>query len=192
MMKKYIISYEIMFYQGLIELVLSIIIFIIAKNIGYLYNFSDYYNVIDATEIIVYISLTFVQFIYGLSSFILIEKYSQFYVLLLFMFAELIYYFHYSVVEGALLSILSTIIIIVCFLTILIFVEIIQLNFCGLSYMTKKNIKIRARLDSVIEINEEEDETKIDYRDYSIDLNDAKLTEMIPIDSKSYNDNNNE
>ena len=77
---------------------------------------------------------------------------------------------------------------------ILIFVEIIQLNFCGLSYMTKKNIEIRSRLDSVIEIKEEDNETKIDYKDYSIDLNDVKLTEMIPIDSKSYddNDNNNE
>ena len=60
--------------------------------------------------------------------------------------------------------------------------------------MTKKNIEIRSRLDSVLEINEEDNETKIDYRDYSIDLNEEKLTEMIPIDSKSYddNDNNNE
>ena len=41
---------------------------------------------------------------------------------------------------------------------ILVFIEIIQLNFCGLSYMTKKNIEERARIDSMFnEDNDDED-----------------------------------
>ena len=42
---------------------------------------------------------------------------------------------------------------------ILVFIEIIQLNFCGLSTMTKKNIEERAKLDSILSIedNDEED-----------------------------------
>ena len=39
----------------------------------------------------------------------------------------------------------------------LIFIEIIQLNFCGLSTMTKKNIEIRAALDAIIN-NDNDDE----------------------------------
>ena len=57
---------------------------------------------------------------------------------------------------------------------ILIFVEIIQLNFFGLSYMTKKNIEIRSQIDSKFAINEDDSETKIDYKDYFIDLKETK------------------
>ena len=41
---------------------------------------------------------------------------------------------------------------------ILVFLEIIELNFCGLSYMTKKNIELRAQLDSII--NDENNKSK--------------------------------
>ena len=56
---------------------------------------------------------------------------------------------------------------------ILIFIEIVELNFCGLSYMTKKNIEFRARLDCIMnrnnnDNNDDEDET-IDLKDYTID-----------------------
>ena len=44
MIDKYIIFHEIMFYEGIIELILSIITLIITTNIGYLDNFWDYYN----------------------------------------------------------------------------------------------------------------------------------------------------
>ena len=37
---------------------------------------------------------------------------------------------------------------------ILIFIEIIELNFCGLSYMTKKNIELRASQESKIDNND--------------------------------------
>ena len=46
---------------------------------------------------------------------------------------------------------------------ILVFIEIIQLNFCGLSTMTKKNIEERARLDAVLndDNDDEEDNNEI-------------------------------
>ena len=78
MIKKSIVSYEIMSYQGLIELVLSIISIIIIIKIGYIDNISDYYNNLDIIEIIIIISLIIIKFINSLSAFILIDKYSQF------------------------------------------------------------------------------------------------------------------
>ena len=95
MIKKYIISYEIMFYQGIIELILAIITIIIVINIKYIDNFWDYCNKINAKEILIFISMTIVQFIYNLSGFIVIDKFSPFYVLLLYMTSELIKYIFY-------------------------------------------------------------------------------------------------
>ena len=43
------------------------------------------------------------------------------------------------------------------------FIEIIQLNFCGLSYMTKKNIEQRAKLDSMLIYDENNENTIIKY-----------------------------
>ena len=41
---------------------------------------------------------------------------------------------------------------------ILVFIEIIQLNFCGLSTMTKKNIEERARIDAMLHDNDDDEE----------------------------------
>ena len=73
--------------------------------------------------------------------------------------------------------ILTLVCIVTCLLMILIFIEIIELNFCGLSYMTKKNIELRARLDSVLEVNDDE-KGGIDYEGYLLSLKDDKLKEL--------------
>ena len=41
----------------------------------------------------------------------------------------------------------------ICIFMILVFIEIIPLDFCGLSNMTRKNVEIRARLDSILNDN---------------------------------------
>ena len=79
------------------------------------------------------------------------------------------------------------------FFLVLIFTEIIELNCFGLSYNTKKNIELRARLDSELNINNEEDDNNIDKtillkEGYSINLEDnlyielKNIDEIIPID----------
>ena len=185
MIKKYMVSFEIMFYQGIIELVLSIIMIIITTNIGYLDNFWNYYNNLDAKEIIIFISLIICQLIYNLSYFIVIEKFSPFYVLLLDILSELIFYFFDFNIDDLIVSIFSIIFIAICLIMILIFVEIIEFNFFGLSFMTKKNIEIRAKIDStlVMEIKEDVNDIKIDYQNYSVNLDEDKSIEMIDIDS---------
>ena len=51
---------------------------------------------------------------------------------------------------------------------ILVFIEIIQLNFCGLSTMTKKNIEERARLDAILN---DDNESKEDNNEVNKDVN---------------------
>ena len=66
---------------------------------------------------------------------------------------------------------------------VLVFIEIIQLNFCGLSYMTKKNIEQRAKLDSMLIYDENNENTiknngdeAINLGEYSIELKQVSTT----------------
>ena len=79
MLYKYMKSYEILFIQGLIILVLSIITLIITTKIGRIDNFWDYYENLDKTEIIIFISLSLIYFISGILTLIIIDIFSPFY-----------------------------------------------------------------------------------------------------------------
>ena len=71
---------------------------------------------------------------------------------------------------------------------VLVFIEIIQLNFCGLSTMTKKNIEERAKLDSILsnENNDEDsnnnikdiDEKVINLGEYTFELNEVNTLNL--------------
>ena len=67
----------------------------------------------------------------------------------------------------------------------LIFIEIIELNFCGLSYMTKKNIELRAIQDSNININD--DEQRINFEGYLLTLKNDKIEEINDVNELSSN-----
>ena len=53
---------------------------------------------------------------------------------------------------------------------IFVFIEIIELNFCGLSKMTKKNIELRAQLDCLLYNNNDDDDEEIDLKDYTLEF----------------------
>ena len=118
----------------------------------------------------------------------IIDIFSPFHVFLLNILNEFIQFFiMIDEYDSDLRVILSTIVVIVvCFVMILIFIEIIELNFCGLSYMTKKNIELRARRDSDIAIKD--DEEGIVLEGYLLNLKNDKINklndvnELIPID----------
>ena len=149
MLIKYIKSYEILFFEGLIALLLSIISLIIAIKIGYIDNFWNYYENIDTKEIMIFVSLSLINFIYGILALIIIDIFSPFYFLLADYVDNLIYFF-YTLNEMNLFTILFSIVILIIYIfMVLIFIELIELNFLGLSKMTKRNIDSRARLESL-------------------------------------------
>ena len=188
MIQKYIHSYEIMFYEGLIESVLSIITIIITTKIGYLDDFYDYYNNLDSREINIFIFLTISQFAYHLMKFTTIQMFTPYHVLLLSLIYVLITKIIGFDLDDILMSILTIILVIICLITILLFLEIIEFNFYGLSDMTKKNIKLRAKLDSDLADGGDNIETRFDFQDYIFDLNGRKSSEICELDAKSIND----
>ena len=109
-----------------------------------------------------------------------IEIFSPFYIFISVLLSEYTVFF-VNINKLSTEQIISGIILMVfCSFMILIFVEIIELNFWGLSTMTKKNIELRARIDSMIsndnDINQDingdndDEETFIDLKDYTFDV----------------------
>ena len=82
---------------------------------------------------------------------------------------------------------------------ILVYIEVILLNFCGLSDMTKKNIELRAQLDKLMSENDEEDDEdeddkRVTLKGYEISLIDADnegnniKSGILPLNSDAYSE----
>ena len=169
MNKKYIVSYEILFIEGIIELILGIITLIITTNIGAIDNFMDFIEQIDAKEIMLLIVLTLIQFLLYLIEIIIIDMFSPFHIILINIIRDYILFFANFDKVSLFVSIYVTICICVCVFMILVFTEILELNFFGLSKMTKKNIEKRAQID-VIDIYDDNKSERIESRGYVFDL----------------------
>ena len=185
---KYIKSYEILFFDGLIELTLSIITLIITTNIGNIDNFWDYYQQLDLKEILIFFSIAIFYFIFTSLVLTVIDIFSPFHVFLLNNLSEVIIEFYNISNFGMDEYIFSLLSVIIVFIVTLVFVEIIELNFCNISSMTKENIKIRARLDTVT--------TFVDYKENKSDEvdkieinNNNYLIELKNLEDKEFNDN---
>ena len=205
MFKKFIQKYEILFFQGLIELVLGIItLIIITHYFGYIDSYYTYFDGLDDYEIGLFIGLIFVHFATYLTIFIIIDLFTPFHIFLLDTLSQTITYFFCIDFEKYIYStITSIIILVVCIFMILVFIEIIQLDCCGISFMTKKNIEERARLENLLN-NEDNDENLIYdkneekiifFGEYTIELEEIKnsneLTKILPSDLDSVDKNNN-
>lgn len=143
MFNKYMQSYEMLFLQGLIELVLGIISLVITTN--YFNTFDDYHSYVeslDNLEVFLFILLIFIHFLAYLIIYIIINNFTPFHLLLLDILSQFILIFVGKDLKSEIYStILSSIFFICCVFMILVFIEIIQLNFCGFSTMIQKNIK---------------------------------------------------
>ena len=171
MLIKYMNPYEIMFFEGVFELFFSIITLIISTSIGKLDKISDFLKDFKGLEVLILISWVIANFIYHAIFIKVIDIFSPFYIHISLLISEFINFFN-KISEGLAIGqiIFYVISFIVCPFMILVFLEIIELNFCGFSEMTKKNIELRAQLDCVV--NDENDGQKISVGadGYSIEL----------------------
>ena len=178
MYKKYIKAYEILFFQGIIETILGVITLIITTKIGKIDNFFDFIRSLDGKEIGIFIALIVNQFIVYSIQITVIDIFSPFHVFLINVLEEFILFFFLIKKHNSNLKLIITniICIIICLVLMLIFIELIELNFCGLSYMTKKNIDLRARLDSEININDLD--KKVNYEGYSLTFKNDRISNL--------------
>ena len=159
---KYIKPNEILFANGIIVLVLSIITLIITTKVGNVDNFWDYIYNLDIKEVFIFIGLIFIYFFDSLFILLIIYLFSPIHILLTDFVSDIINFFVYIHETEILTNICVAIFTLINVFTILVFIELIELNFCGLSTMTIKNIQNRAILDGLIEEKEDEDDKNID------------------------------
>ena len=95
MIKKSIKSYRILFFQGLIELILGIItLTITTKYFPELDSFFVFIEGIDGKEIFRFVSLIFINFITFLTIFIILDIFTAFHIFLLNIISEIIIFFN--------------------------------------------------------------------------------------------------
>ena len=85
---KYIKPYEILFFEGLIVLILSVVTLIITTKFGDIDNFWNYYENLNSKEIIIFISSVLINFFYSILLLLIIDIFSPFYILLVDFIAE--------------------------------------------------------------------------------------------------------
>lgn len=186
MLIKYIHPFEIMFFEGIFELFFSIMTLIISSRIGKLDNISHFLEKFKYMEVFILISWIIVNFIYHAILFKVIDIFSPFYIHISILLSEFLSFF-FKLDRLSIGQLIFYIIsFIVCPFMILVFLEIIELNFCGLSEMTAKNIELRALLDSAI--NDENDGGKISIGadEYSIEL-ERKSQKLVRLESMGDN-----
>ena len=171
MEKKFVSLYEIGLFNGIINLILFIIFAIFDYFFFYIDNYEEYFNNFDGKEVLVIFGLMFTQFGIYLPLFIIDKNNSPCHIFIIFIFGQLAYYINLQE---------NLVIVIICLIIILffslIFNEIIEINFCGLSHDTKKNIISRAQTEvdeSIIiktdTLDENNDNNKMEEN--SIELN---------------------
>ena len=182
MVKKYVSEYELALYNGII---ISILFCIFGILDYYFFNFDDYeqfFDNLNYIEILEEIGFMVSQLGIYLSYLFTSKLNTPCHIFIIYAFGQMANYFDFS---------LESIIKIICFIFILfmslIFNEIIELNFCGLSDNTKRNISIRAATEDF----EIDDFDKIDISDenYMIDSKelDKKDDDDSDINSKNIN-----
>ena len=172
---KFCSPFEITFYEGFLAFIFNIIFLIISTNIPisddfkynslftiteykgkkYLDNFYSYLDQLNYIEILLFIVSMIGRLLFNLFSHITIKYFTSSHVFLILIMGEMSSIdFRDKNKENIIFSI---IIFIIEFLMILIFCEIIELNFCGLEKNLKKNIDLRAKLREETEIFDDND-----------------------------------
>ena len=162
--------YELSFYEGSFSLVINIILLIICtkyeveikfipnekiiyKDKKYLDNFFAYYNKLNVSECIIFFIFVLSRLLFNLFGLITINNYTASHIVILLIIGEIGFFFKN---EKTWELIIEIIIIIILFFMILVFTEIIELNFWGLQKNTKKNIAIRALEEEILNLYDDD------------------------------------
>ena len=188
MLNKFIKSFIILSFQGLV---------ITTKYFKDFDNFFSYIEGLSSSEIALFFGLILVNFLTYLTIYIIIDIFTPFHIFLLNIITDILLLLIESDSYGKIhISIIYIVFLIIIIFLILVYIEIIQLNFCGLSTMTKINIQKRARLDSLSnndnddeednkEVDKNEEEKRLSIQGYSIELQNVnnKIIELIGLSS---------
>ena len=154
---KFVSVYELLLCHGISHVILFILFAIIDYNYFHIDDYEEYFSKFNTMELLVLFGVLITQFGINLSILMTNRDNTPCHVFIIFVFGQLAYYINFS---G------TSIIVIFCLILILffslIFNEIIEINCFGLSINTKRNIRLRANKENVVEMII----SKVDSYDY--------------------------
>ena len=172
MVKTYCSPYVICFYQGLFDLILNVIVLIIINlsgvviaGIKYPDNFYELFDNYDIYDFIICFIIIIVYFVYNIVLLVTCDYFTPFHILITSIIKECYNYLQLD--ENTNLNILGFFILVIIAFMFLVFIEIIEINVCNISYNTKNNIETRALIDSIDDI-----------KSYIFNPNDEALIEL--------------
>ena len=115
----------------------------------YLDNFYAYWNEFKGIEILAFVVQMFSRGLFNLFGHIIAKDFTPSHFIFLLMIGEIFLIFINNIDRK---KIASLFIILIEILMLLIFTEIIELNFCGLEHNTKKHIKEREKLSAELDL----------------------------------------
>ena len=145
MEKKFCFVYELTFYSGFFGAILYGIFSILSYYYLKIDDFGEYYDNINRIEILVTIGLFITQLGVYIFQLFTNKNNTPCHIFILYVFGQLANYMDFS--TNSIILIIGLIFIL--FMS-LVFNEIIEINICGLSENTKKNIVYRAEIDNLI------------------------------------------
>ena len=165
MEKKFVSVYEFSFYVGLFNL----IVFLIFAIFDYYYlkwtPLGEYFDKFNIKQLLIVLGEIFTQLGINITELFTTKYNSPCHVFIIFVFGQIAYYIDFSGKFTSIIIIITIFILIIILFLSLIFNEIIEINFCKLSYNTKRNIMKRAEADALIKGengNENENKSKND------------------------------
>ena len=179
--KKFGSVYEILLTNGVITSTLFIIFAIIDHNFFGIYNYEEYFNNFNTTELLVASGVIITQLGLNVSILFTNKNNSPCHIFIIFIFGQLAYYIDFSGSDAIVIFCL----IIILFLSF-VFNEILEINFLGLSDNTKKNISRRAETeDNMIITKSDTYDSMLEGQDgYILKSKDFKSNESDTVDEK--------
>ena len=174
--------YELCFLEG----VLLIIFYSICLGIFCRYELSvygiphpdnliQYFDEYDYNDFIVCLAIIITHFIYSISIILTCDYFTPIHILIISIINESIR--HLIPDSNWTLNILGIFILLLITITFLVFIEVIEINICNLSYNTKKNIELIAKKDALIEY---------DYNNFPEDESESNEVRKLDTVSSNY------
>ena len=145
MQEKYCNPYEISLFIGVFNLIYFGLFSLLSYYFLKVDDFSEYFNNFNNSELFALISLSFIQLGFSLSCLIINDNKTPCHIFIISVMGHFGNYTDFSTY--------STVLFICLFFLLfmsLVFTEIIEINFCGLSYNTNRNISKRAETANLL------------------------------------------
>ena len=173
MEKNYCNPYELCFLEGVFEFIINSICLIIfcrfelsANGIQHPDNLKKYFNEYDYNDLIICLSEIIVSFTFNISIILTCDYFTPIHILIINIINDSTLFFRID--SNLALYILGSLFLILILFMLLVFIEVIEINIFNLSYNTKRNIELRSKTDTSVDID------SINFPEEEPELNEVK------------------